>query len=105
MSAVRPYGSLRFELWGSPHVLYMQGRATDGASLRFLGDDVVVYRPSTDSWLKQYSHYRRFRGEDYLDTREDTTFSLAVQDANGAELEQLSLTYRTQQCRCRTSDY
>ncbi len=103
MSAVRPYGSLQLEVWGSPHVLYMKGTASDGTHLQFSGDDVVGYRPDSESWLKQYSHFRRFPGEDYLDTRENTAFSVAVQDASGAELEQLSLTYRTQQCRCRTS--
>lgn len=105
ITTVRPYGSLRFELWGSSHRLYMTGKATDGTALQFGGDGVDAYRRNTDSWLSQYSHYRRFAGSDFADAPETAAFDLSIQDANGVELEQLSLTYRTQRCRCRSGTF
>lgn len=100
----RPYGELEFELWGSPHRLYMVGRLEDGSALRINGDQVEPYRPKSPSWLDKYSHRRTFLGDNFGAQPESVAFSVAVLDSRGETLDELRLVYRPEFCTCRGGD-
>ena len=102
---VRPYGTIRMKWWGSPHRLYMVGRATDGSALRFGGPRVEVYTPNTPgTFLDAFTHRIRFQVNDFVGTPSPETLAVDVFGTASDPLEQLDLRYVPQSCTCAIYD-
>lgn len=102
----RPYGTVNFEWWGSPHRLYLSATSHDGRPLDIRGPEITVYRNTAGSWLAAYSHRRTFEGHNLLDPQPPTeSITIEILDPEGQRLDTLQGTYEPLRCKCFVPDY
>lgn len=100
--ARRPYGTIKFEWWGSPHRLYIAAMADDRRALDIRGDDIEAYKNTTGSWLAQYSHVRTFPVENLILSQRPPPehFVIEIVGKNGQRVDTIQATYKTALCSC-----
>jgi len=97
----RPYGTVNFEWWGSPHRLYISA----SRQIDVRGDGIEDYRDEAGSWLSQYSQRKTFAGESLLERPLSQRFGIEVFGADGQLLEMIDATYDTALCSCSVPEY
>lgn len=107
LAIAKPYGVIYLEWWGSTHRLFMRVESSSG-SLDIVGKGVEPYSDPSGSWLAEYSHARKFAGNNFFDSAplpESFAISIVGNDLPDGALDRIEFEYGTERCTCRYRDW
>ena len=100
--ARRSYGTIKFELSGSPHRLFMVAKTDDGRTLDIRGEGIEINRNTSGSPLAEYSHRKTFSGNDLVLSQRPVpeVFAIEILGEDGQPRDTIQATYDTVLCSC-----